>query len=212
MNRPKKLCVLLGILAAACVATFAVMHAEERREQIKNSGETILALAGQEVQFLSWDYENTSLAFHRDGTWLYDGDETFPVSEERINGLLEPFEDFAAAFVIEDAEDFGQYGLEDPICTIRLSTAEEAYEVKLGDYSKMDAQRYVSIGDGNVYLMKHDPLEEFDAVLSDMIAHDEIPSFNHVTAIRFSTLAAICEALDCGASDILEYQKDEDEG
>lgn len=186
MNRPKKLCVLLGILAAACVATFAVMHAEERREQIKNSGETILALAGQEVQSLSWDYENTSLAFHRDGTWLYDGDETFPVSEERINGLLEPFEDFAAAFVIEDAEDFGQYGLEDPICTIRLSTAEEAYEVKLGDYSKMDAQRYVSIGDGNVYLMKHDPLEEFDAVLSDMIAHDEIPSFNHVTAIRFS--------------------------
>lgn len=34
---------------------------------------------------------------------------------------------------------------------------------------------------------------------------------NKVTAIRFSTLAAICEALDCGASDILEYQKDAEE-
>lgn len=31
---------------------------------------------------------------------------------------------------------------------------------------------------------------------------------NKVTAVRFSTLAAICEALDCGAGDILEYQKD----
>jgi len=30
---------------------------------------------------------------------------------------------------------------------------------------------------------------------------------NKVTAIRFSTLAAICEALDCDAGDILEYQK-----
>lgn len=30
-----------------------------------------------------------------------------------------------------------------------------------------------------------------------------------VTAIRFSTLAAICEALDCDAGDILEYQKDD---
>ena len=32
---------------------------------------------------------------------------------------------------------------------------------------------------------------------------------NKVTAIRFSTLAAICEVLDCEAGDILEYQKDE---
>ena len=33
---------------------------------------------------------------------------------------------------------------------------------------------------------------------------------NRVTAIRFSTLAAICEALRCGAGDILEYQEGED--
>ena len=32
---------------------------------------------------------------------------------------------------------------------------------------------------------------------------------NKVTAIRFSTLAAICEALDCDAGDILEFQKEE---
>ncbi len=31
---------------------------------------------------------------------------------------------------------------------------------------------------------------------------------NRVTAIRFSTLAAICDALDCDAGDILEYEKD----
>lgn len=30
-----------------------------------------------------------------------------------------------------------------------------------------------------------------------------------VTAIRFSTLSAICEALDCEVGDILEFQKDE---
>lgn len=31
---------------------------------------------------------------------------------------------------------------------------------------------------------------------------------NKVTVIRFATLAAICEALDCEAGDILEFQKD----
>ncbi|MBW3091073.1 helix-turn-helix domain-containing protein [Bifidobacterium miconisargentati] len=31
---------------------------------------------------------------------------------------------------------------------------------------------------------------------------------NRVSAIRFSTLAAICEALDCQPGDILEYVRD----
>ncbi|MBR6633519.1 MAG: helix-turn-helix transcriptional regulator [Clostridia bacterium] len=31
---------------------------------------------------------------------------------------------------------------------------------------------------------------------------------NKVTAIRFSTLASICQALDCRVEDILEFQKD----
>lgn len=30
-------------------------------------------------------------------------------------------------------------------------------------------------------------------------------------AIRFSTLASICKALDCQPGDLLEYQADEDE-
>lgn len=32
---------------------------------------------------------------------------------------------------------------------------------------------------------------------------------NKVNAVRFSTLAAICEALDCKTGDILEFQKEE---
>ncbi len=34
---------------------------------------------------------------------------------------------------------------------------------------------------------------------------------NKVSAIRFSTLAAICEVLNCEAGDILEYQLDDAE-
>lgn len=32
-----------------------------------------------------------------------------------------------------------------------------------------------------------------------------------VSAIRFSTLSAICEALDCQPGDVLEYRKEEEE-
>ena len=33
--------------------------------------------------------------------------------------------------------------------------------------------------------------------------------YNHVTAVRFSTLAAMCEALNCEPGDILEFQKED---
>ncbi len=30
---------------------------------------------------------------------------------------------------------------------------------------------------------------------------------NHITAIRFSTLAALCKILDCEVGELIEYQK-----
>lgn len=186
MNRSKKLYILLGVLAVACVATFSVMQMEERKEQIRETGEIILELPTESVQSLSWEYSETSLAFHRDGVWFYDEDENFPVSEEKINGLLEQFQALGAAFIIQDVEDFGQYGLDDPVCTIKLSTEDQTYEIKLGDYSKMDSQRYLSIGDGNVYLVKDDPLEKFSVTIRNLIDHDEVPGLDRVTGISFS--------------------------
>lgn len=186
MSRSKKLTILLGVFVVACIATLAVTQIAEHKEQIKNSGEPILELSSGSVQALSWEHKGETLAFHKDETWLYDGDENFPVSEDKINELLEQFQPLSAAFVIEEVEDFGQYGLDDPVCTIHLTTEEQSYEIKLGDFSKMDSQRYASIGDGNVYLVQNDPLDQFDAVLSDMIQHDKMPSFDQVTSLQFS--------------------------
>lgn len=185
MSRSKKLSVLLGILLAACVITFGVSKYEERKEQIKNSDEIVMELDSEKVTALAWEYEDETLAFHKDETWFYDEDEAFPVSEEKINELLELFQSFGVSFIIEDVEDYDQYGLDDPICTINISTEEEDYEIQLGDYSTMDEERYVSIGDGNVYLVQNDPLDTYDLELKDMIQNDEVPDIDQVTEIQF---------------------------
>ncbi len=44
------------------------------------------------------------------------------------------------------------------------------------------------------------------------IANISILKNGRAKAIKFSTLAALCEALDCQPGDILEYRRDEDEG
>ena len=198
MNRSKKLAVLLGILLAVSAAAFGAARWEEHKEQIQNSDAVILEVPTESVQSLSWEYQSNTLSFHRDGTWLYDGDGAFPVDDEKVDGLLEQFQSFGAAFIIENVEDYGQYGLDAPVCTIKLEAGGQAYEIKLGGYSKMDSQRYVDIGDGNVYLVKNDPLDYFDAGLSDVIRHDEIPAFGQVGRIQFSG------AVDYGVS----YEED----
>ena len=186
MKRSKKLVVLLGVLGAACAATFGVTKYEEEKEQIKNSDEIILELAGDQVTALSWEYGTEYLAFHKDEAWLYDEDEAFPVNEEKLMDMLKMFESFGVSFIIEEVEDFAQYGLDDPMCTITLTTAEQTYTLQLGDFSTMDSERYVSLGDGNVYLVKEDPFETFEVTISDMIDHDELPDFDQVNEIRFS--------------------------
>lgn len=192
MNRSKKIYILLGVLLVVCVATFGVSRYEEYKEKIENSDEVILELASDDVTSLNWEYESEetgkteSLAFHKDDQWLYDDDEAFPVSEEKIDDLLEPFASFGVSFVIENVEDFGQYGLDDPLCTIRIGTDEKTYEIQVGDYSTMDEERYVSIGDGNVYLVSNDPMDLYAIELKDMIKDDEIPDFDKVSEIQFA--------------------------
>ena len=188
MKRAKRLYLLLGVLAAVCVAAFAVLKYEEHKELIQNTDKVILAVDPDTVDTLSWTGDSGTLAFRRDeeAHWTYDGDDAFPVDDEKIANLLEQFRSFGAAFIIEEVTDFGQYGLDDPVCTIDLTAGEESWEILVGDYSAMDEQRYVSIGDGNVYLVQNDPLDTFDAELKDLIKNDEIPDFDRADSIQFT--------------------------
>ncbi len=179
-------CVLLAVFAVVSITAVLVSRHEEKVEQIKNSGKTILSIPTDTVTALSWTNEDGMFSFTKGDTWTYDGDSAFPVDEGKINDLLAQFENFAAAFAIDDVEDYAQYGLTEPICTISITAGEETYTVQLGDFSKMDEQRYVSIGDGKAYLVSHDPLDEFGAVLRDMILDDTIPAFDTAEKIAFT--------------------------
>ena len=186
MHRSKRLLILVGVLAVVCAAAFLATRVQEQQEQVEASGETVLAIDAGSVTSLAWTSGEAEYAFHKDETWIYDADEAFPVSAEALEELLAPFSSFNAAFVIRDVTDYAQYGLEEPECTIEIGTAEASYTIALGDMSAMDDQRYVSIGDGNVYLAVSDPMDAFAVELSDLIDNDEIPQMDTVTALSLT--------------------------
>jgi len=188
MKRYKRLLILAAVLVAASIATFALTQYEEKQEQIRTSDAIILEIPADTVTSLSWDYDDGGgLAFRKteDG-WKYQEDAAFPVSEEKISGILAKFESFGATFIIEAVEDYSQYGLDQPEATLHLATEEQSYDIKLGAFSKMDQQRYVDIGDGNVYLVSEDPIDYVDSGLSSMILHDDTPGFETVVDITFA--------------------------
>lgn len=185
MKRAKRLYLWSGILIVACIVTIGIMRLEEYTEQIKESGEVVLSVSSDTVETLSWENEDGTFSFYlNEEDWIYEDDEAFPVDEEIINEMLEVFEELSAAFIIEEVEDYSQYGLDDPVCTITFTASELTYEVQLGSYSQLDEQRYVSLGDGNVYLLNHDPLDEYGAVMEDVIQYDTLLTYDAVTEVR----------------------------
>ena len=188
MKRYKRVLILAAVLVVACIATFALSQYEEEQEQIRTSDEIIMQIPSENVLSVSWDYSGGGgLAFNKtDDGWKYQDDEAFPVSEEKVMDILEHFESYGVTFVIEDVTDYSQYGLDEPECTLHLATAERSYDIKMGDFSKMDEQRYIDIGDGNVYLVGEDPVDYVSSSLSNMILHDDTPGFEKVVDITFA--------------------------
>ena len=191
MNRKKRLIALCCVLVVAVGAAVGVSLYTERAEQIAESGEVVFELPVGEVTGLAWEYTNdedetVSLAFTNDGGWTYDGDAAFPVDGEAITALLERFEALQAAVVIDGVTDYGQYGLDEPLCTISVAAGDTEYEIALGNYSELDYQRYLSLGDGKVYLVNDDPMEYYSLTLDDLMLDDTIPVFTDVTRVEFA--------------------------
>ncbi|MCD7823093.1 MAG: DUF4340 domain-containing protein [Oscillospiraceae bacterium] len=189
-KRVRKIVILLVVLVVLCLATFLVSLYNEKQEQIQNSNEIVLAISTDSVSSLSWDVDDTSLGFTLDsetGSWVYDDDSGFPTSTSEVENLLSIFEEYEADFIIEDVDDYSQYGLDDPVMTISITLDDgTSYEITLGNFSTLDSERYVSIGDGNVYLAVVDPYDTYYVELSDMIEDDTIASFTEATEIVFT--------------------------
>lgn len=140
MKRTKRLQILAGVLVIAALATFGVLHYQERQEEIANTDEIILSVDADSVTALSWSVDDADFSFQNDdGSWTYDGDADFPVDPEQMDVLLSYFTELGADFIIENPDDLAQYGLDDPTCSIEITSGDETQTVLLGDYSTMDS-------------------------------------------------------------------------
>lgn len=188
MKRSKRIIILAVILVLLTAATLAINLYEGKQEQIRASGQVIVQIPADEVETVSWiTYKDETFSFRKEaGQWIYEDDPSFPVDEKKIANVLTPFENYSASFIIEQVEDYGQYGLTDPKLTLTITTADRSFTLKQGGFSIMDSQSYIDIGDGNVYLVKESTEEYVETTLPGMLKHDDTPVLESASQITFS--------------------------
>ncbi len=184
MKRTRNILILAGVLVVLC-GIIAVENLVSRHvDSINTTDEVILTVDQSALTEVTWSYEDVTLTFtNADGAWSDADDAAFPVSQNALEEFLAHFEEVHACFIIDDVSDYDQYGLSDPQCTITLTTEDGETVVSLGDYSTMDAQRYVSVGDGKVYLIEDDLLEYVSTERDDFMQHDSLADFDTLASL-----------------------------
>ena len=189
MKRGKKLLLLLAVLVILVAAVLIVLRLdpEGADTEEEDTGVSVFTLDPETVTELRWTYEDEALTFVKsDGVWTYAEDSAFPLEESYLTAMLTVLSDVTAGKTIESPEDLAQYGLEGPACTVTVA-ADTEKELLIGDETGIGGERYLSVGDGNVYLVDEGILDSFSYGLLDLVAKEAIPDMTNVTSLEVAS-------------------------
>lgn len=191
MKRGNKLILLLAVFVllagTALLLPNVFTEADTSLEASEDTGTSILTLDSEKISAISWTYENETMMFdYTDGNWLYSADEDFPTDSLYLETMITDLSDLIITKTITDPGELADYGLDEPICSISV-TEESVTEILIGNANAIGDSRYISIGDGNVYLADTSLLSDFSYTLSDLIKYEEIPDMYTVTKVSVTT-------------------------
>lgn len=200
MKRKNKLGLLMACLVLLIVGAVAAikMNADTTAETETAESVTIFALEDGDIT-LSWTNEDALLTFRKsEDIWSYPEDEAFPLDDSILNLMTAALSKISATKTIENPEELSQYGLLEPQCTITVVQGDTETEILLGDETGLGGSRYLSLGDGSVYLVDSTILDDFSYGLLDLVDMEAIPDMsapvsvtveNRDTALIFDYLA-----------------------
>ena len=187
MKRGKKLLVLTLVLCLLAAAAAAASRLNPEGEETAGEETVIFTVDTGTVTKLSWRCQDQTLTFTRNGNcWSYE-DPAFPVNQTNLDSLLVTLSELTASKTIADVEDLGEYGLDEAGWEIWVSDGAGEYHLTLGDETGVSAERYLSLGDGNVYLVDSAVTEKFSAGLYDLIQMEQIPDLSDMTRFTVRT-------------------------
>lgn len=187
MKRTKTLLILCVILVIAIVAIFIEKAVKQHIDTVNIIDEEVFSISEDDITKVDIVYGEDEVTLENaDDTWTYSEDEEFPVDQDYVADFLTNFDSVHASFIIDDVEDYGQYGLDDPEATITFTTADGESVITFGTFSTIDEKRYICVDGGSVYLIDEDILAYVSATIEDYLLRDSVYDYSQLTALTVS--------------------------
>lgn len=192
MKRGKKLIFLLAVLIVLTGVTSICLRLNpDDLDDEEEEGTVILSIDSGDVTEISWTIEGEQLEFMRseDG-WTYTKDSEFPVNTAALELVLSALNEITSSKTIEAVTDMSEYGLDAPAYIITVDETE-TYEILIGNETSMGGEYYLSIGDGNVYLVDSSVPESFSSDLYTLVQKETLPDMTEIQ--QFTIEGADCQ-------------------
>lgn len=184
MKRERKLMILSGVLVV-CVAGAVVVSRIDFEEKMTGTETTIVDVDSADITYLAWNYEDDQMAFTReDGEWIYETDAKMSVDQELLDEIAENLSDITSDKMVEEVQSLSVYGLSDPAYNITIKTADDTWEIAVGDETFSDGEVYISNGDDYVYLTDSGLIDDISYSLLDCVQKEEIPEMESISRIE----------------------------
>ena len=185
------LALTLVLLSGGALLAAKLSPEEEVTETVEEEttvdSEIVLAISGDTVDSIQWSYNGEELAFHRqDETWYLTADESFPVEQSFFSNMLSHFADLESFGKVENPADLAEFGLSEPLITASIS-GEQSATIEVGSAAPMDSLRYVSIGDGSVYMVATSVFSDFAYSLDQLLDTEELPTVSDFRSISLQS-------------------------
>ncbi len=160
----------------------------ELQEAEADAAESIVDISGWDVASFALRVGEDSFTFLSDEDgWTLEEDENFPVNPDELQSILSCFEPLEAVRRLEDIEDTGEFGMDDPsnVFSVKDSDGNEI-TITLGDSNEGTGDDYVMKDEDTsvIYTISSALRETVSGDLYDYAVSDEPDSFSSDSIVK----------------------------
>jgi hypothetical protein len=157
-------------------------HNEKSAEQAENLSEKIIFdINADDIKELTFFVEKDELNFlKKKEQWELKQDSDFPVDEEQMQVLTDALIDVKSSREIEDAKDLKEFGLLEPVNTIKVDTIQDndSISITVGDTNAVTGDSYIYLNgkSDKVYMVDGDLATVFGGGLMNYAKETPYPT------------------------------------
>lgn len=175
MKKQKKQILILGaVLILLLAAYFILPKVVKEPEEEEEKSYAVTVLDATLATKLAFTNDGTELSFVKEGeNWYFETDKELSVVQSSIENMVEKAGNISSSTKIDNVTDFAQYGLDNPLHTVKLTVDGKEYVIQMGDCNDITGEYYVRLeGETTVYTVPATTVTPFSTSI-DALTEEE---------------------------------------